>query len=140
MRALRQIVAAVLLTTLALARAEVVVVVSARSSVQKLSEEQVADLFLGRASLPVTGGLLEPIDLAEGSAERDDFYRRVAAMSAPQLTAYWARMIFTGRGKPPREVGDERAVKEQMARNPHLLAYLPRQDVDDTMRIVFVPR
>jgi hypothetical protein len=136
----RQIAAAVLLCTLSLARADIVVVVPARSPVQKLSEEQVADLFLGRAAVPVPGGALEPIDLAEGRPERDDFYRRIAAMSAPQLTAYWARMIFTGRGKPPREVGDEHAVKEQMARNPHLLAYLPRQDVDDTMRIVFVPR
>jgi len=140
LRTPRRILATVALAAILSARADVVVVVSVRSPVQSLNAQQVEDIFLGRTRAPSADGPLEPVDLAEGSADRDDFYRRTAGMSATQITSYWAHMIFTGRGTPPLEIGSESAVRQLMSRNPRVLAYLPRKDVDDTMRIVFVPR
>ena len=62
--------------------AEVVAVVSFRSPVTALSKNQVVDIFLGRASRFPDGEQALPIDQAEGSAARDEFYARYAGKSA----------------------------------------------------------
>ena len=58
---------------------------------------------------------VKSIFLSEGNAEfkniivfdrtdfglKGDFYRHIAGMSMNRLRAYWAKKVFTGRGRPP---------------------------------------
>ena len=53
--------------------AELVVIVSANSPVTALTENQVADLYLGRTRQLPGGGLALPIDLADDAANRANF-------------------------------------------------------------------
>src|ERR1700729_2514294 len=81
-----------------LASADVVAVVSAKSTVKALTSSQVADIFLGRVSRFPNGVLALPIDLRDGSPERDQFYAKITGKTPAQVKAYWSKIIFTGRG------------------------------------------
>jgi ABC-type phosphate transport system substrate-binding protein len=130
------LVAAALNLVAASAYAEVVVVVSARSGVNALTESQVADIFLGRASYFPSGDEAVPLDLPDESPLRAAFYRDCTGKSSSQLRAYWSKLIFTGRAQPPRELADAGAIKHYLQTRPSAIGYIDRKDVDGSVKIV----
>jgi ABC-type phosphate transport system substrate-binding protein len=119
--------------------ADVVVVVSARSSVTRLNADHIAKIFLGKINTYPGGGNAVPFDQPEGSVARDEFYLKVANKSAAQLTAYWAKVIFTGDGYPPRLLDGNFAVKRAVAGNPNAIGYIEKSVVDSSVRVILEP-
>lgn len=140
MRSLKHPVSAVLVGAICLgaglARADVAVVVSSKSSAGSLTAAQVSDIFLGKSSSFPGGGAAVPIDQSEGSAVRDEFYTKVTGKSAAQVKAYWSKIIFSGKGKPPKDVADSGAVKKQLAENPNAIGYIDKAAVDGSVKTV----
>jgi hypothetical protein len=116
--------------------ADVVAVVSAKSAITTLSKSQLADIFLGRGSRFPNGARLVPVDQAEDAPARAEFYLKLADRSAPQMKAYWSRIIFTGRGQPPEEVHSGTDMKRRIAADPAAIGYIDESFVDDSVRIV----
>ena len=119
------------------ATADVVVVVSAKSAVSTLSKAQVQDIFLGKTMRYPDGAEAVVIDQAEGSAVRDEFYDKVFGKSAAQLKAYWSKIIFTGRGQPPRSVANTVELMKWISANPDAIGYMDRDRLNDSVRVVF---
>jgi len=130
------LVAAAVWIAAPVANAETVVIVAAGSPVTALTADQAADLFLGRANAFPSGGAATPVDQTDGSAVRDDFYNKVANKSGAQVKAYWAKLVFTGKGQPPKEVGDSAAVKGAVAGNPAAVGYVDKSVVDASVKVV----
>ncbi len=122
----------------ALASADVVPVVSAKSAVTALTRIELVDIFLGKRARFPDGSVAVPIDQAEGSAARDQFYSSYADMSGAQLLAYWSKIIFTGRGEPPKTVANGKQAKQLVTTNPDAIAYVDRSLVDSSVRVVQV--
>jgi len=120
--------------------ADVVPVVSSKSPVHELSRNQVVDIFLGKVTRFPSGELAVPIDQAEGSEVRDAFYNQFANWTAAQLKAYWSKIVFTGKGQPPREVSPSERVKRVLADNPNFIGYIDRADVDANVKVVLLAR
>jgi len=119
------------------ARAEdVVAVVSAKSPVTSLTQSQVADIFLGKASRFPDGTQAIPIDQPEDTPVRDRFYTQVAGKSPAQVKAYWSKIIFTGRGQPPVQAANGVEVKKMIAQNPAAIGYIDSTLVDESVRVV----
>jgi ABC-type phosphate transport system substrate-binding protein len=118
---------------------DVVAVVSSKSSVTTLSANQVADIFLGKSNRFPDGSPAVPIDQAEGSPARDAFYAKVTGKSPAQLKAHWSKIIFTGRGQPPREVGNGAALKKLVADDPKAIGYIEQDLLDGSVRILLSP-
>jgi ABC-type phosphate transport system substrate-binding protein len=116
--------------------AGVVAVVSAANPVAALSRNQVVDIFLGRVSRFPDGTAAVPVDQAEGSPAREEFYLEFAGKSPAQLKAHWSKIIFTGRGQPPKEVGNGVALKKRVAENPMAIGYLEESQVDSSVKVV----
>ena len=110
----------------------IVVVVSANSPVQQLSRADISALYLGTLGSNETAHRLRPLDLEDGSA-RDSFYSYLVNRSRNQLRAYWSRMVFTGKGKPPRAYPPD-AIRQALQADPSVIAYLPRSELNDDMR------
>ena len=115
---------------------QVVAVVSARSQVPALRAEQVADIFLGKATRFPDGTYAVPIDQVEESEVRDRFYAQYAGKSPAQVKAHWAKIIFTGRGQPPRQVPDSVEARKAIAANPNAIGYIDSRHVDPSVRVL----
>lgn len=122
------------------AHAELVVIVSAKSPVNSLRSEQVADIFLGQIGNFPDGAEAIALDQSIGSPLRDTFYAKVASKSPALVKAYWTKMIFTGRGQPPKELPSSAAVRKQVADNPNLIGYIDRSALDPSVKAVLVVR
>jgi ABC-type phosphate transport system substrate-binding protein len=121
------------------ARAEVVVIVSAKSPVTSLTAEQTARIFLGKTSEFPDDRDAEPIDQPVGSAIRDEFYAKVVHKNSSQLAAYWAKIIFTGDGHPPEILDGNTAVRRAVAKNPNAIGYIDKSAVKRSVRVILAP-
>jgi ABC-type phosphate transport system substrate-binding protein len=140
---LRSLAAAFLLAALgapapSAGAAELVVIVSAKSPVTALRQDQVAAIFLGRSARFPDGQEAVPLDQRLGSPLRNEFYVRVADKTPPLLKAWWSKMVFTGRGQPPAEAADNAAVRRRVAENPEMIGYIERDALDSSVRAVLV--
>lgn len=119
--------------------AQVVVITSAKNSLSKLTADQVSQIFLGQSVTFYTGGKAEPLDLAEGSATRSDFYQKVLGKTSVQMNAYWSKQTFSGKGQPPRSVASAAELIKLVAENPKYLAYVDKSAVDSSVKVVLAP-
>ena len=107
---------------------EVVVVMGTGAA--PLSKDLLADIYLGRNTT------LKPLDLPESNELRDAFYKKATDRDAAQVKAVWSRIIFTGQGKPPKELPDAAAVKKAVAADPKMVGYIDKSDLDATVKVV----
>jgi ABC-type phosphate transport system substrate-binding protein len=118
------------------AAADIVVVVSPKNPLASLTQSQVAALYLGNASTFPNGASAVLADQPATSASRDVFYEKVVGRSSAQAKAVWARIVFTGKGTPPKEFGSAAEVKAFLASNPGAIGYLDSTDVDGSVKAV----
>jgi ABC-type phosphate transport system substrate-binding protein len=119
--------------------ADVVAVVSSTSTITSLSNSQVTDIFLGKVNRFPNGTLAVPIDQAEGSQARDEFYATFASKSPAQVKSLWAKIIFTGRGQPPKAVPNSIEVRKLLAANTQAIGYIERSAVDSSVKVLVQP-
>ena len=113
------------------AMAEVVVVVNAKAAESTMTKEQVAQFFLGKSTA------MTPVDQADSSPIRAEFYKKVADKDAAQAKALWSKLVFTGKATMPKEVGDNAGVKAALAANPKAIGYIDKSAVDATVKVVY---
>jgi len=110
------------------ALAEIVVVAAPGSST--MTKDQVAGIYLGRSTD------FKPLDLPESTPVRDQFYKHATDRDAAQIKAMWSRIVFTGKGLPPKELPDAAAVKKAVAADPKAIGYIDKSAVDGSVKVV----
>ena len=118
------------------ASADPVVVVNARSGVERLSQDEVINIFLGRYRRLPTGVAAIPVDQPENSALRMTFYRKLVNKDLNEINAYWSRLVFSGKTSPPRQATSASEVFSVLSREAGGIAYIERGLVDSRFRIV----
>ncbi len=112
------------------AQSVAVIVNPARGAV---SADQISNVFLGK-SADLTG-----VDLPDGNAVRNAFYQKVTGKDGAQLKAYWAKLVFTGKAQPLKEVGSDAEVKKFVAANANAIGYIDKSAVDGSVKVVLEP-
>ncbi|MGB3623540.1 MAG: phosphate ABC transporter substrate-binding protein [Ketobacter sp.] len=118
------------------ASAEVVVVVNSASAVQQASASEIQQVYLGKRN-DIGGASLTPVDVSEGSEIRTIFYDKVIDKDPAQLNAYWSRLIFTGKGIPPKQYFDEAEVVEVILENEDSIGYIDAAGVTEGLRVIY---
>lgn len=137
MKTQKYVTAGLLLLGGALAHAEFVVVVSAKSPVTALTAEQTAQIFLGKVASFPGGEVATPVDQPDGVAIRNEFYEKLTNKTQKQVLAYRANMVFSGKGKPPKEAPSSKDVKKLVVESPNVIGYIEKSVADDSVRIIF---
>jgi ABC-type phosphate transport system substrate-binding protein len=114
----------------------VVVIVNPKNPAAALTAQQVAALYLGNAITFPHGDPVTMADQPEAAAIRGDFYQKATARSVAQVRAMWARIIFTGKGTPPKELKSDAEVKAFVAADPRAIGYVDASAVDPSVKAV----
>lgn len=131
---MKNILTGLVLTALAAAAlpasAEIVVIVSKQNPATRMFSEQAAQFFLGKSNL------FTPVDQADGSAIRNEFYHKVADKDAAQVKALWSKLVFTGKATAPKEYGSAAEIKKAVAATPNAIGYIDKSAVDSTVKVI----
>lgn len=119
------------------ARAELVLVTSPQSGIERLTQDEVVNIYLGRYRRLASGLAAEPLDHPVDSDARARFYRRLVGKSLAEINAYWARLVFSGKTRPPQVVANPDSMLRIVATQPGTLAYVERAQADARVKIVF---
>jgi ABC-type phosphate transport system substrate-binding protein len=114
----------------ACAQAEVVVIVNPKHPAASMTPEQVANVYLGKDAS------FAPADLPESASQRNEFYTKVAGKDSAQVKAIWARLVFTGKTQPPKEIGSSADAVKFVAGNDKAIAYVDKGAVDGSVKAV----
>ena len=115
--------------------AGVAVVTSSKSSVNSLNKKQVAKIFLGKTKSFPNGSKATPLDLDSGKT-RNKFYSDAVKKTESQVSAYWARLIFTGKGQPPRKVFDDAEVLSAISADKSVVGYIDEGSVNSRVKVL----
>lgn len=130
-QSLLSMTSAVILSVIALpAAAELVLVVNPQNPATKMYASQAAQFFLG-GSVQFT-----PVEQAENSAIRAEFYKKVLEREPGQVQAIWSKIIFSGKGKPPKECKSSAEVKKIISENVNAIGYIEKSAVDDSVKVI----
>jgi len=119
--------------------AGVVVITNKASKVDNLTASQVKALFLQKAKSFPSGAAAVLGDQSSSSAVRSEFGDKILGKSAKKLKRYWSKRVFSGKGVPPKVIGDDEAMKAWVAKTPNSLGYISAEALDDSVKVVFKP-
>ena len=115
--------------------AEVVVIVHPSNS-SSFDQSEISKFFLGKAKSFSDGNQAVPINQEDSSTVRKEFDSNVLSKSGSQLKAYWSKLIFTGKGSPPKEVSNDADVIDLISKNPSMIGYVDAASLNDTVKSV----
>ncbi len=106
------------------AQAEILVVVHPSNPTNSMTKSEVSALYLGRYQAFKDGSFALPFDQEADGESRKEFYQQLTGKNVSYINAYWARILFTGRATPPRQVEDSAAVINVVKKNPSAIGYV----------------
>jgi ABC-type phosphate transport system substrate-binding protein len=115
--------------------AEVAVIVNASNSAS-LSDSDISRAFLGKVKAFSTGDKITIINLKYKQATRQEFEEKVLNKSASQVKAYWSKLMFSGKGKPPKELASDKDIMAFVASNPGAIGYVAKGSVDGSVKVI----
>ncbi|MGL1832304.1 hypothetical protein ACKVEX_01710 [Rhodocyclaceae bacterium SMB388] len=117
------------------ASGDIVLVAGRDGVISDIGRDEAEQLYLGRLNALRDGTQVRLHDLPPGPI-RDRFYRLMIGKNAVQTRAYWSRLVFTGRARPPREVSGPEDLRAVLAADPNAIGYLPETDVTEEVRVL----
>lgn len=116
--------------------AQIAIVVGAKSTAATLTREQASALFLGKSTQLPGAGIPLLIDQLESIETRQIFYTKVTEKTPAQVKAVWSRLVFSGKGSPPKEVANSAEVKKLINTNSDAIGYIEKSAVDASVRVL----
>ena len=110
--------------------AEIVLVVNPKNPTATLTADQASQFYLGISNS------FAPVDHAESSPLRAEFYKKVTHKEPGQVRAIWAKLVFTGKGRPPKEYASDEEVKKAVAADVNAIGYIDKSAVDASVKVV----
>lgn len=136
MRIIRaSMMAAILGLAAASASADIVVIVNPKNPASSLTADQISAMYLGTTTTFPDGGAVALADQAESAGIRNDFYQKATGRSVAQVKATWARITFTGKGTPPKELKSDADVKAFVAGDAKAIGYIDSSAVDGSVKV-----
>lgn len=133
MRQLITLLALFFATTL---NAEILVVVGKASPIEHVNEQEVANIFLAKTNRLADGSRITPLKLSDQNYEFN-FYYKISGKNPSQIASYWTALIFTGKGKPPKEFKEKNKLQEELTNNPGAMAYILAEQLSDQMKVIY---
>jgi len=115
------------------AGAGLVVIANVGSGVDRLTHDEVVNIFMGRYGKLPSGITALPLDEVGNKAS---FYRTLIGKELPEVNSYRARLMFSGLGSPPRLTDNVDEVIETVVNNKGAIGYIDKAKVDRRVKII----
>jgi ABC-type phosphate transport system substrate-binding protein len=103
-----------------------------------ITQEELERIYLGKTREFSNGKPVTAVDQREGNAIRTRFYKSITSKDEAALKAYWSKLLFTGKAQPPKDVGDDEAVKDWVSKNPEGLGYVDGKALDKSVKVLLI--
>lgn len=117
------------------AQAGVAVILNPQCSLEQISDKDLAQVFLSKTKYLPSGERARPVELTS-TESKNNFYEKIAGKNEVELRKYWATMIFTGNGQPPKQLRSVEQVLQYVSTHQCAIAYVPKDAVDESIKVL----
>ena len=103
------------------------------SNADAIDKAAISKIFLGKTKSFPSGGTI--ISLTQSGPVSDEFNTKLLGKSSSQLKAYWAKLVFTGKAKPPKSVSSAEML-ELVKSNPSTIGFVDSSAVTADVKVV----
>lgn len=139
MKLLRVFLSLILLSCCLSSRADIIVIGNVANGIEKLSKDEVINLYMGKNRRLSSGINAIPLDLAAPNEEKAQFYQLLVHRSLPEINSYWARLTFSGQGSPPLQIASVEEILRMVSSNKGAVAYIDRKYLDKRVKLIYDP-
>ncbi|KAB7884827.1 hypothetical protein [Poseidonibacter ostreae] len=111
------------------------VIVSKDSSIENISKKELSKIFLSKTKKLPNGDKSLTLEYINKKYQ-SEFYKIVCNKNEKQLKKYWAKMIFTGRGQPPKKLKSIEELISFVQNNKNAISYIPTSHMNDNLKII----
>ena len=102
------------------------VIVHRDNPIESITRAKLSAIYMKRTRSWGDGRGIVPIDQPVSSPVRERFSRSIHGKNVAYVTRYWQRLIFSGRGIPPRQLPNDAAVLELVKNSRDAVGYVAR--------------
>lgn len=114
--------------------ADIAIIVNPANTAE-ISTDDIKSLFSGRQKSFSNGKTALLLSLEEDNPTRSEFHDAVLGKSDAQMKAYWSKLLFTGKGTPPKETSVAEML-ELIADNPNTIGYIDAASVNGNVKVI----
>jgi len=115
--------------------ADVAVIVNTANSAT-IDDGEIPRIFLGKIKKFSSGDQVTLVNLKYNEPVRNEFENKVLSKKPSQVKAYWAKLMFSGKGKPPKELASDKDILAFVAANPSAVGYVAEASVDGSVKVI----
>ncbi len=115
--------------------AQVVVIANKSVEIEKISKEELNDIYLIRTTIWDDGRYITVYDLKENNKSKQTFYTYLGKSNS-YFKKKWMRLQLTGEGFPPKTIGSEYEILELVSKTPGAIGYIDASKVNQKVKIL----
>ena len=112
------------------------IIVNPEVGISRLSQAELARIYLGKKTFWESGSRIAPSLLKETSPITESFLEASIRKTVRQYRAYWKRRLFSGKGTAPKTFASSRQVANYVAENPGAIGVVDAAFSDDRVHVV----
>lgn len=116
------------------AMAEETVILNGAAAVTTLSEDDLKDYYLGKKASWPDGSKVVVVVLKDGPSHEKLMSK--LGKSSSQFTTGWKKLVFTGKGAMPEQVGSEDELVAFVAKTPGAIGFADAGKVKDGVKAI----
>lgn len=133
---MRWLLTTVLLLSTMAAQAEIIAIGGSEAP-ESIDRASLTKIFMGKKKRWGGGAKVQAVTLKRG-AELDIFLKRFLGKSNSEFTTYWKRMIFTGRGKPPKSFRSQEELVDFIKEHPGAVGFIDSETPHEGIKVIKV--
>jgi len=110
--------------TAIIANADIAIITNANVQQSEISKSSLKKIYLGKLKKYSNGDKIKPVDLPSDTAIHKMFYTLVMNKSNSAMNRYWSKLKYTGKGKPPKELTNNREIIKWVAATKGAVGYI----------------
>ena len=112
-----------------------VVIVSKNSNIHTISKKELSKIFLSKTRNLPNGKKSFLVEI-DDKVIKSKFYKEICNKNENQLRKYWTKMIFTGKGQPPKKIKSINEIIKYVANNKNAISYIPSQYINNSIQTI----
>lgn len=101
-----------------------------------LTAVDIQNIYLAKVKTFSDGSTITAVNLAEGNATRTEFEKNVCDKTDSQMKSYWAKLVFTGKAIPIKQLDSDQAVIDFVASNKSAIGYINKSSATGAVKVI----
>lgn len=119
--------------------ASVYAVFTLNQDIKQLTKSKVRMLYRGKVKY-LQGNKVELSDWSQSNPIRNEFYQVLLGKNIAQMNAYWARLSFSGKARPPKEISPDtiKMLLDWASKKGSRIGYAPLDSLPENANILYI--